>query len=96
LKTNDEIAEEVLEGKWGEGAEREKKLTAAGYSFRRINALAADKMKLYLQTGYRFYTVKSGEDLKTIASKFEISLPKLIALNNITKPIRTGQKLRIK
>lgn len=32
-KTNAEIAKEVLAGKWGNGEERKKKLTAAGYNY---------------------------------------------------------------
>ena len=33
LKTNDEIITEVLQGKWGNGAERKEKLTKAGYDY---------------------------------------------------------------
>ena len=29
----DEIAKEVIQGKWGNGEERKKKLTATGYDF---------------------------------------------------------------
>lgn len=32
-KTVDEVAEEVLQGKWGNGAERKQKLIAAGYDY---------------------------------------------------------------
>lgn len=42
-KSVDEIAREVLRGLWGNGAEREKRLTAAGYDYaavqQRVNAL---------------------------------------------------------
>lgn len=42
-KTVDELAREVIRGKWGVGADRRKRLTAAGYSYdavqRRVNAL---------------------------------------------------------
>lgn len=33
LKTTDEIAREVIAGKWGNGAERKRRLTQAGYDF---------------------------------------------------------------
>jgi hypothetical protein len=33
MKSNVEIAKEVLEGKWGNGAERKEKLTKAGYNY---------------------------------------------------------------
>ncbi|MBO5019717.1 MAG: hypothetical protein J6D52_03525 [Clostridia bacterium] len=32
-KTNEQIAREVIAGKWGNGAERKKKLTNAGYNY---------------------------------------------------------------
>jgi len=32
-KTVTEIAREVIAGKWGNGSERKKKLTAAGYDY---------------------------------------------------------------
>ncbi len=42
-KSVDEIAREVIQGKWDNGAERKKKLTAAGYDYnavqRRVNEL---------------------------------------------------------
>lgn len=42
-KTVDEIAREVIKGKWGNGADRKKKLTAAGYNYsavqKRVNEL---------------------------------------------------------
>lgn len=38
-KTNEEIAREVLEGKWGNGAERKKKLTSAGYNYKEVQKI---------------------------------------------------------
>ena len=42
-KSIDEIAKEVIRGKWGNGAERKQKLTAAGYNYsavqKRVNEL---------------------------------------------------------
>lgn len=42
-KTIDQLAKEVINGKWGNGAERKKRLTAAGYSYaevqKRVNEL---------------------------------------------------------
>lgn len=37
-KTVDEIAREVIQGKWGNGAERKKRLEAAGYSYAEVQA----------------------------------------------------------
>lgn len=39
LKTNQEIAEEVIKGLWGNGEERRKKLTEAGYDYKKVQAL---------------------------------------------------------
>ena len=36
LKTITQIAREVLRGKWGNGAERKKRLTAAGYDYKTV------------------------------------------------------------
>lgn len=45
--TNQRIAAEVLMGKWGNGAERRQRLTAAGYNYNAIqsivNAMLSDK-----------------------------------------------------
>lgn len=37
-KTVQELAQEVLQGKWGNGAERKKKLTDAGYDYNKVQA----------------------------------------------------------
>lgn len=44
-KSNQEIANEVIAGKWGNGAERKKKLTEAGYNYNDVQAIVDDKMK---------------------------------------------------
>ena len=38
-KSNDEIAKEVLEGKWGNGEDRKNKLTNAGYNYSDVQAI---------------------------------------------------------
>ena len=38
-KTNEEIAREVINGKWGNGAARKKRLTEAGYNYSAIQAI---------------------------------------------------------
>lgn len=44
-KTNEELAQEVLEGKWGNGADRKKRLTAAGYDYSKVQAIVNDLVK---------------------------------------------------
>ena len=44
-KSNEEVAEEVLAGKWGNGEERKKALTAAGYNYRKVQDIVNQKLK---------------------------------------------------
>lgn len=39
VKTNEEIAKEVIKGLWGNGQERKNKLTAAGYNYDAVQAI---------------------------------------------------------
>ena len=45
LKDNVEIAVEVINGKWGTGADRKKRLTDAGYDYGQIQALVNQMLK---------------------------------------------------
>lgn len=46
MKTNQEIAKEIFQGKWGENLERKRRLEAAGYDYDKVmsivNAIAAE------------------------------------------------------
>lgn len=46
FKTNQEIAKEIFQGKWGENLERKRRLEAAGYDYDQVmaivNAIAAE------------------------------------------------------
>lgn len=44
-KSIDEIAKEVIQGKWGAGADRKKRLTAAGYDYNTVQARVNELMK---------------------------------------------------
>lgn len=44
-KSNEEIAQEVIKGLWGNGAARKKKLTDAGYNYSVIQAIVNKKLK---------------------------------------------------
>lgn len=44
-KTVDEVAREVIKGKWGSGAERRQKLTAAGYNYAEVQNRVNQIMK---------------------------------------------------
>ena len=45
LKSNEEIAKEVIRGNWGVGQERKDKLTAAGYDYSAVQSLVNEMMK---------------------------------------------------
>ena len=141
-KSVDELAEEVIDGKWGDGEARKKKLEAAGYDYNavqnRVNEMLAkpkksvaevakdviagkygngDNRKKKLEAeGYDYdevqakvnqllganvtktYTVKSGDTLSGIASKYKTTVSKLVKDNNIKNAnlIYPGQKIVIK
>lgn len=95
-KSNEEIANEVIDGAWGNGEDRKKRLTAAGYDYNAVQQMVNRKMAARNQSVY--YVVKRGDTLSAIASKFGTTYQHLSQLNNIANPnkIYAGQKLRIK
>lgn len=95
-KSAEEIAEEVLAGKWGNGSERINALEAAGYNYGKIQDIVNEKLKT--NGAAVFYTVKSGDTLTVIARKYKTTAKKLKELNNLkdANKINVGQVLRIK
>lgn len=99
-KSNEEIANEVIAGKWGNGAEREKRLTEAGYNYNAIqsivNAKLAKKPAPAKPTNAT-YTVKSGDTLSGIAQKYNTTVNELAKLNNISNVnlIYAGQVMKL-
>ena len=98
-KTNEEIADEVIAGKWGNGAERLGKLTLAGYNPSEIQKIVNEKLgKSTAPQTTTYYTVKSGDTLAKIAKKYNTTVYKLVQLNGIKNPnkIYVGQRLKVK
>ena len=95
-KSNEVIAQEVINGAWGNGEDRKKRLTDAGYNYTVVQAIVNKKIADRNQSVY--YVVKRGDTLSAIASKFGTTYQHLAQLNNIANPnkIYAGQKLRIK
>ena len=91
-KTVTELVEEVLDGKWGDGEEREERLTAAGYNYKAVQDAVNEKLQP------KYYTVQSGDTLSRIASQYGTTYTELAKLNGIKNPnmIYAGQKIRIK
>lgn len=98
-KSNEEIAKEVWEGKWGNGQDRINRLKAAGYDPKAIqklvDAMAPTKPKTDEPV---YYTVKKNDTLSAISKKFGTTQKQLMAWNNIKNKnlIITGQKMRVK
>jgi len=96
-KTVDQLAQEVLAGKWGTGSTRKKKLEAAGYNYdavqKRVNEILVEQKKKKTIT----YTVKKGDTLSAIAQKYGTTVKAIAAENKISNVnmIRVGQKLKI-
>lgn len=94
-KSNDEIAKEVIAGKWGNGDDRKQRLTNAGYNYTVIQAIVN---KLMSANKAVYYTVRSGDTLSGIASKYGTTYQKLAQMNGISNPnkIYAGQRIRVK
>ena len=45
-KSNDAVATEVIQGKWGNGSERETRLTASGYDFEKVQNRVNEKLNV--------------------------------------------------
>lgn len=93
-KTNYDIAEEVINGKWGNGDERKRRLTEAGYDYDSIQAIVNSKVKPAVE----YYTVKKGDTLSGIAKKKNTTVHNLVQLNGIVNPnkIYVGQRLKVR
>ena len=96
-KTVAELVEEVLDGKWGNGEDRKKRLTDAGYDYDAVQD-AVNKKQEVKKPKAQYYTVQSGDTLSRIASQHGTTYTALAKLNNIKNPnlIYAGQKIRVK
>ena len=94
LKSVLEVAQEVIDGKWGDGEERKKRLSDAGYDYESVRA---EVNKIYNTKKEVIYTVKKGDTLTYIANKFGTSVDSLVKKNGIKNKnlIYVGQKIKI-
>lgn len=87
--SNETLAAEVKQGKYGNGNDRKLLL---GGRYDAVQAIVnGQSQKVY-------YTVKSGDTLSGIASKYGTTYQKLASMNGISNPnkIYAGQKIRVK
>lgn len=94
-KSDDEIANEVLLGRWGNGNDRKRKLAQAGYNYNVIQNLVNKKINVSKAV---YHVVLKGENLSIIANRYGTNWRKIAKLNNLANPnlIYAGQRLRIK
>ena len=97
-KTTAQLAEEVIAGQWGNGENRKKRLTAAGYDYNAVQHMVNQKMAAKNKPASVYYTVKCGDTLSAIASKYGTTYTYLARINGIADPNRIypGQKIRVK
>ena len=95
-KSNEEIANEVIQGKWGNGEERQKRLTENGYNYNDIQVIVNRKIK-NINKDEIIYIVKKGDTLTKIAKKYNKTISYLVNKNNIKdkNKIYVGQKIKI-
>lgn len=95
-KTNEQLADEVIAGLWGDGDERKRRLTEAGYSWDEVQAIV--DARYGKQPTYQTYTVQPGDYLSKIGAKFGVAWQDIANLNSIAGPnyvIYAGQVLKI-
>lgn len=92
IKGAAEIAAEVIDGKWGNGEERKRRLTEAGYDYSIVQA-AVNKM---LKTASRTrYTVRKGDTLSRIAKEHGTTVEAILAQNKATYPCMTANHIEV-
>ena len=93
-KSDIEVAMEVIDGKWGNGYERKSRLTKAGYDYNTVQNIVNEMLR---SESKEISTVKEGDTLSEIAQRYNTTVAKLVAANNIKNPDRiyVGQKLYV-
>ena len=97
-KSNNEIANEVIAGQWGNGQDRKNRLETAGYNYSEIQAIVNQKISKPSQPSVEYYTIKRGDTLSGIAARYGTTYQKLAQMNGIANPnkIYVGQKIRVR
>lgn len=92
-KSIDQVAHEVIAGKWGNGIVRRTRLRLAGYDPTAVQ----NRVNEILANNYILYTVKAGDTLSSIAKRYGTTYKKIAKDNGIKDPnkIYVGQKLKI-
>ena len=94
------FATEVINGNWGNGADRKNALTNAGYDYAAIQSIVNARLGVTPKQSAKYHTVVKGDTLWAIAKKYYGDgnrYPEIVRANNIANPniISVGQKLLI-
>lgn len=89
-KSIEELAKEVIEGKWGNGEDRKAKLRAAGYDYNTVQKKVNELLKTNKTTKYEVVNVKSFLNVRTGPSVNYASVGKyyngdIVEVETITK-----------
>lgn len=90
-KSTEQLVNEVIAGKWGNGAERQKKLTSAGYNYVEIQRAVNRKLGVKVP-------IKIGDRVKIIGSRYATGekIPFWVKWGNYTVDNINGDRARIK
>ena len=92
-----ELAQEVIDGKWGNGDDRKNRLESAGYDYAAVQTKVNALLKAETAT---YYTVKAGDTLSAIAKKYGTTVSAIQKLNpTLIKNVNliyVGWKIRVK
>ena len=91
-KSTDELAREVIAGKYGNGDARKQALGS------RYDEVQARVNEILGTNKVEYYVVQRNDNLTKIANKYGTTVNQLVAWNNISNPnlIYAGQKLRVR
>ena len=91
-KSTDDLAREVIAGKYGNGEDRKN---ALGSRYDEVQARVNEILGI---NQVEYYIVQSGDNLTKIANRYGTTVNQLVAWNNIANAnlIYPGQKLRVK
>lgn len=94
--SNEQLADQVISGQWGDNPERAQRLSAAGYDPQAVQNIVNAKLGVGQSSGTT-YTVQSGDTLSGIASQFGTTYQHLAEINGIANPniIHPGQVLKV-
>lgn len=95
-KSDEQLADEVIAGQWGDGDDRRNRLSQEGYDPDAVQAIVNAKLQPPAPA-QQTYTVQSGDTLSGIAAQYGTSWQQLASDNGIADPniIYPGQVLAI-